>query len=76
MEVIDIIPQGRPRGGRSLLFAAIFQKTFQKEGQEVGEGVELAVIANVLVPQFDTVSYIRIGVPINQGNYIQLDPNK
>ena len=35
---------------KSLLFAAIFKKTFQKEGQEVGEGVELTVIANGLLP--------------------------
>lgn len=42
------------------------QKLPQQEGEEIREGVELAVEANVAVAQLDTVANIRITVALNE----------
>ena len=50
---------------RSLCFP-LPQKLPQQEGEEIREGVELAIEANVAVAQLDTVANIRITVALNE----------
>ena len=47
------------------LILPFLQETFQQEGEEIGESIELAVPTNVLVAKFDAVFYIWIGIPLD-----------
>ena len=42
------------------------QEAFQQEGEEIREGIELAVPSDVFVTEFDTVFHIWIGVPFDE----------
>ena len=51
------------REGMQLSF---LQETFQQESQEIWEGVELTIPANILVTKLDAVFYIGIRFPLDE----------
>ena len=60
---VFFVPFANSREGMQLSF---LQETFQQESQEIWEGVELTIPANILVTKLDAVFYIGIRFPLDE----------